>query len=127
MILHGAPDYIGYFVEAAIIHFTQRMHDAPLNGFESVFNPRHRALKDNVRGIIEEPFLIKALQWNGVYVTRLRGLNYCLRCCFFLRHASGSNDLLSDYYLSFGDLRLKVAFHLVQLNFKIVDNEILPF
>jgi hypothetical protein len=67
VVLHGLADDVGNLVETAVVHFTHGMEDAPLHGFQPVFGVRYGAVKNNVRGIFQEPIFVHA--GNGLQIT----------------------------------------------------------
>jgi hypothetical protein len=48
-------DDVGDLVEAAVVHFLQRVEDAALDGLEAVVDVRDGALEDDVAGVVEKP------------------------------------------------------------------------
>ena len=58
VILHGRTDDVSHLVEAAIVHFVQRVHNAPLNGFQTVFDRRNGTFQNYIRGIIKKPVFV---------------------------------------------------------------------
>ena len=60
--LHCLSDDVGNLGQAPVIYPVHGMQDAALHGFETVDDVRYGPVKDDVRGIVEEPVLEHAGQ-----------------------------------------------------------------
>ena len=60
--LHRVPHDIGYLVESAVVQTLHRVHDATLNGLETVFYMGNGAIQNGIAGVIQEPVLVHAAQ-----------------------------------------------------------------
>ena len=54
VVFHGLTDDIGHLVKAAIIHFSQSMHQSPLNRFQAIIQAWYCPLKDDIASIVQE-------------------------------------------------------------------------
>ena len=52
VLLHGLADDVGDLVVAAVVHFAHGVQNTALYRLETVFDGRHGALEDDVRGIV---------------------------------------------------------------------------
>ena len=56
--LHGVSHDIRHFVISSVVHTLHGVHDAPLYGFESVFDIGDGSLQNHIGGIVQEPVLV---------------------------------------------------------------------
>ena len=56
--LHRRADDVGDLVEAAVVHVPERVQDAALHRLQAVVDVRHRAVEDDVAGVVEEPVAV---------------------------------------------------------------------
>lgn len=80
--LHGITNYIGHFVEPAIIHIMQGLQDAALHRFQAIGNVRDGAFFDDIRGIVHEVF-IKELMQLAIIGETVHKLNQIFHDVFF--------------------------------------------
>ena len=60
MVLHGLANDVGHLVKATVLHFIERVHQAPLNGLQAVFKGGNRPLENNVAGVLQEILAVHA-------------------------------------------------------------------
>ena len=53
MVAHALAHHVGDLVELAVVHFEERVQDAPLHGLEPVVDVRDRAVLDDIGGVFE--------------------------------------------------------------------------
>ena len=70
--LHGVADDVCHLVVTSVVHPLHRVKDAALNGLEAVGQMRHSALQNYIRGIVQEPILVHAVQMVGDAVVHRR-------------------------------------------------------
>ena len=72
--LHRVADDVGHLVKAPVVHFTQAVQDAALDGLQSVVLVWDGTLKDDVARVIEEVVVVHPPNGNDVlHLPRFRG------------------------------------------------------
>ena len=60
MVLHGLANDVGHLVKATVLHFIKSVHQAPLNGLQTVFKSGNRPLKNNVARVFQKILAVHA-------------------------------------------------------------------
>ena len=143
VVLHGLAHDVGHLVVAAVVHDLHGVEDAPLNGFQTVFDMGHGAFEDHVRSVIQEPVLIHARQFahaplvlrQPVELARLalrpggRGFVGCLvgrfrGRCVLVERLFPPDDIFFFCHIPLTDC--KVLLDDILLDAQVVDDEALP-
>ena len=65
VVLHGVTDDVGHLGETSIVGFLHGMEDAALHGLEAVVDVGHRAVEDDIGGIVNPIILEHAAERHG--------------------------------------------------------------
>ena len=65
MELHGVAHDVGHLIISSVVHPLHGVEDATLYGLEAVADMWHGTIQDGVRGVVQKPGLVHAVQMVG--------------------------------------------------------------
>ena len=92
VVLHGVADYVGNFVESAVVQCLHGMQYAALHWFQSVLNVGDGAFQNHIAGIFKIPFAEHSRQ-NGLAVRGCSG-SVCQFLFVILHHKHKNNNFI---------------------------------